>query len=516
MNSNWLDLQHRAFQAYLKEVANIQDPDALSAQTRQAHFDAVLTDCTVNTDWIEQIENALPFIENAVRENRQFILRQGETVPIEKVRQVSRSSVEHLARHSELITRKPQEGDDLIPDHLHVTENIGTYAVYENRFLYMLLRYLQDFVELRHRKVSQLRSAFSSEIGLTQEIHSHTRSGQFELRHSERTTDMEGVQNPATEDALRRMMTIMQTTDLLLRTDLMKEVSAAPMLKPPITRTNVLLHDPNFQAAFELYSYLFAYNTDGFEQVERHRNSGRCTPELLSHLHALQNLASYLSYRHGGMEAELDRRFLEEEERRKATAEEEKKALLAALKQRIGDLEGPALSYMLALEQRNGQLEDKIAVLARRQDLQEQLQQELEAIQAENRTLGEKLRRAEDENRRLSHNNTQLQESNQRQQTDFDARQKALQAQHAATIAKLKQEYQTAYGALADELAQAQGKLRARDLAEGKEDPTEVFDTRESFSRLEAQYKAFTRYYKQQWTLAKKQLRRQLWKHPKK
>jgi predicted RNase H-like nuclease (RuvC/YqgF family) len=181
-----------------------------------------------------------------------------------------------------------------------------------------------------------------------------------------------------------------------------------------------------------------------------------------------------------------------------------------------GESEEEFEDAMLALEQRNCQLEDKIAVLARRQDLQEQLQQELEAIQAENRTLGEKLRRAEDENRRLDRNNTQLQESNQRQQADFDARQKALQAQHAATIAKLKQEYQTAYGALADELALAQGKLRAMDLAEGKEDPTEVFDTRESFSRLEAQYKAFTRYYKQQWTLAKKQLRRQLWKHPKK
>lgn len=516
MNNNWLDLQHRAFQAYLKELADSAVPYDLNTVAREDHFDAVLTDCTVNTDWIEQIEKALPFIENAVRENRQFILRQGETVPIEKVRQVSRSSVEHLARHSELITRKPQEGDDLIPDHLHVTENIGTYAVYENRFLYMLLRYLQDFVELRHRKVLQLRSAFSSEIGLEQEIHSHARNGRFVLRHSERTTDMEGVQNPATEDALRRMMTIMQATDLLLRTDLMKEVSTAPILKPPITRTNILLHDPNFQAAFELYSYLFAYNTDGFEQIERYRNSGRCTPELLAHLNALQNLASYLSYRHGGMEEELDRRFSEEEERRKAAAEEEKKAILAALKQRIGDVTSPALSYILALQQRNGQLEEKMATLALQQDLQEQLQEELEAIRSENRTLGERLRQSEDENRQLSRSNAQLLEGNQRQQADFDTRQKALQAQHAATVAQLQQEYQAAYGALAEELALAQGKLRARDLAEGKEDPAEVFDTRQSFSRLEAQYKAFTRYYKQQWALAKKQLRRQIWKNSKK
>ena len=55
----------------------------------------------------------------------------------EKVKNVSKDSVAHLARHSNLITRY-EEGEDIIPDRLYTVERLSDYAVYENRFLYML------------------------------------------------------------------------------------------------------------------------------------------------------------------------------------------------------------------------------------------------------------------------------------------------------------------------------------------------------------------------------------------
>ena len=97
-----------------------------------------------------------------MRESRQFILRQGQTVPVEKVKRVSRASVEHLSRHSELITKVPEPGGDLRPDKLHMTENVGTFAVYENRFLYMLFYPLlrkKFFSDLRHLKYLRKNAA---------------------------------------------------------------------------------------------------------------------------------------------------------------------------------------------------------------------------------------------------------------------------------------------------------------------------------------------------------------------
>ena len=105
-----------------------------------------------------------------MRESRQFILRQGQTVPVEKVKRVSRASVEHLSRHSELITKVPEPGGDLRPDKLHMTENVGTFAVYENRFLYMLLCLIRDFAGYRYRKITELSASFSTDVTLHKEV----------------------------------------------------------------------------------------------------------------------------------------------------------------------------------------------------------------------------------------------------------------------------------------------------------------------------------------------------------
>lgn len=518
MKSNWLDLQHRGFAAYLKEAAGTMDPEIVRAQTGSEHFDVVLTDCDVKTDWIEQIETALPFIENAVRENRQFILRQGETVPIEKAKRISRSSVEHLSRHSELISKEPQPGENLIPDKMHITENIGTYTVYENRFLYMLLCYLRDFTGYRYKKILQLQAAFSSEVSISKEISGSTRNIRYSLHYSESTLGLEGVQKQETEAAIARIVRIMQTVDLLLRTDLMKEVSTAPMLKPPITRTNVLLHDPNFRVAFALHSFLSTYDEDGFAQVERYRSSGKFTAAMDADYTALQALTAYLSYRNGGLREELEQRFLAEEKRRKDAAEQEQQALLAALKQQLGEIDGPALAYILALEERNRQLDSRADALFAEQTLRAQVQEALDAAQAENARLLEEIRQKdaviyskEREVQHLTRNNAQLLQDIQRQKQSFEAHQTAAQQQHEAQLAQQKQEFLREYTALVAELNLANAKVRAHALASGNEDPHETFDTRETFAQLEAEYKAFARYYKKQWKLAKKQLRKQLW-----
>jgi hypothetical protein len=56
---------------------------------------------------------------------------------------------------------------------------------------------------------------------------------------------------------------------MLLMTPLMKEVAKAPLISPPITRTNVLRMDNNFKYAVELYDYLVAYEGDGYTIEQR-------------------------------------------------------------------------------------------------------------------------------------------------------------------------------------------------------------------------------------------------------
>lgn len=519
MENNWLDIQHRGFSAYLGETAEDESCKRMNraivcANNASESVDTVRLDCKVKTDWIEQIERALPFIENAVRQNRQFILRQGETVPVEKAKRVSRASVEHLSRHSELITTEPQPHEELRPDKIYITENIGTYTVYENRFLHMLLCYLRDFTGLRYQKIAELAASFSSDISVSRQISDKNRRISFHLTYSETSQGADGDCDSQSGSAIQRIKSILQTTELLLRTELMKEVSLAPMLKPPIARTNVLLHDPNFKAAFELYSFLVEYAEDGYEKLERYRYSGKLSDEMRGDFAALVSMTSYLSYRCGGFREELEERFQAEERRRKEEADRLNREKLAAMKETLGQISGPAFDYILALEQRVGDLEEKDtrldAEMALRVEAEAKLNaaaEQISSLQTAAAELDAELRRKNEEVRSLTQQNAQIQETAEIKLRQAEAQQEEERQRFTEELDRQKQEFLRGYEALAEKyrLASARNRILSQDGGE--------CCTKESFAELEKEFEAFRRFYERQWRLTKKQIRKeQLWK----
>ena len=135
---------YRAFAEYKKRTAGDKNIRKLcealtGASTDEDSLESIRTYCIIDEDWIQIIEEGMEHVEKALREERQFIRKEGEVVPIEKLKRVSTATVQHLARHSNLITKEPEEGQDLLPERLYMAENLSDFTVYENRFLYMPL-----------------------------------------------------------------------------------------------------------------------------------------------------------------------------------------------------------------------------------------------------------------------------------------------------------------------------------------------------------------------------------------
>ena len=521
MQNNMLDILHRSFLAYHKEAENDTDYrkfQQLILRTDQTEewCNTTLSTCDIQTDWIERIEAALPFLERAVSENRQFILRQGEIVPIEKMRRVSKTSVEHLARHSELITREPAPGDDIIPEKMLMTENIGTYTVYENRFLYMLLCYIKDFVEIKYSKISDLSNFFSSETVFEKNLSGAKRNLHFSLKFQETAS---GVSLPEltkeTTDCLSRMKNILASVDTLLKTSLMIEVSSAPMLKPPITRTNVLMHNPCFVAAIDLYDYLCTYTGDGYTTRDLYTRQGELTDTARSDYAELVAFVSYLAYRQGGLYNDLVARYLKEEERRQEEERQAKIARLNELKSKLESLDPKTAEYILALEDqcKDAKAEpDELSKL--RQMLQEadkkltaanhlriaanaeldQMKEELKRREWLERASGEKHRVELDQAKLLIH------QKNEEIET--------ISAEYEAKLETLNEQFRTEYATLAEKYHLLHARIHAiqsKDVAWDSDE--EDFSTKEAFAKLEAEYRAFRRFFNAQWKIAKQRIR---------
>ena len=316
--------------------------------------------CTIEDDWIIEIEKGLVFIEKAIAEERQFIRTDGETVPIEKAKKVSRDSVEHLARHSNMITHVPKkEGDPIVPDAIYIVEKLSDYAVYENRFLYMLLYQLREFISMRLDKITKLRRTYICDFEFKKDLSSKYRNLiTSNTLHEERYDNPYPLNDDKSLDLIKRIEDIEQIVVSMLNGNLMTEVSKAPMVKPPITKTNVLKMNNNFKNALALYNFICDYKKDGYEAEEVIKEFAPFSDEMADEFLELPMLLSHLTSKYGNEITELlEINFQEEEDRLKRLEAQKLLDQIARLKKKIIETGQGYEEYMLALEKRNKYLE---------------------------------------------------------------------------------------------------------------------------------------------------------------
>lgn len=497
--------EHRAYLAKLKKAGS--DPklrEAIMAGYQgKEHLDAKRFTCTVETDWIETIEAALPYLEKAVMENRQFILQNGNTVLIEQAKRISKTSVEHLAHHSEMITHEPEPEKDLIPDKIYVVENTDNYAVYENRFLYMLLCHLQDFVDTRYSGIVKAWSSFSSDLAMDKTVRFGKRTLKYSIHLQENAENDESTSyDSKTSAILERIRRIQQQVTSLLNMPLMKEVSHAPMLKPPITRTNVLRMDTNFREAVALYDFLVEYHKDGYLVQEHHQTMEPFTPEALEDFAEILASLSYLTYRYGGnLQQEMEQDYLAEERILKELHDREAIAHLAQLKKDLAATGKTMDQYLIALEQRNVVLEkERVA----QRVLENQLQERDQEIREQQKTCRKLEISVED----LENEIKQQASAMQRQQAQLTQEMEQMkEAHHRALEEKQEQMMQ-----LEEEMSFVQAQLHGLRQKDGLMTAEDDYSSKERFAELEKEYAAFRRFFDDQWKQTKKKIRKKtLW-----
>ena len=497
--------EHKGYLAKLKKAGS--DPklreSIMAGYKGKERLDATRYTCTVETDWIERIEGALHYLEKAIMENRQFILQNGNTVMIEQARRISKTSVEHLAHHSEMITRAPEPGKDLIPDKIYIVENTDNYAVYENRFLYMLLIDLQDFVDSRYSGIVKAWNSFSSELVMDRVVRFGKRTMEYSISLREEAENDETTSfDSKTAEMLERIRRIQQQVTSLLNMPLMKEVSRAPMLKPPITRTNVLRMDTNFREAVALYDFLVEYRKDGYTVEEHHQTMEPLSTEALEDFSEVLAGLSYLTYRHGGkLQEEMDREYLLEERILKELRDKEIIAHLCQLKRDLAASGESLEQYLVALEQRNAVLE------------KERIEQRvLESMMLErDQTIaqqGELCRKLEVSVGELENEISQQEAALKRREAQLLQEIERIGEAHRRAI----EEKDERIGQLDEEVNLLRAQLHGLRQKQGISTDDDYYSTKEGFAELEREYAAFRRFFEAEWRRTKKSIRKKtLW-----
>ena len=115
----------------------------------EMHFDSVLSGDTLDFEWVQLVEDALPYLDNIVRNPKLALITEANVEKIEKAKKTTVETVKDLSRHTFYIDRVDEKTGDVIPSKLLNIRGIDTFNTYENRVAYTLLDKLERFVRQR-------------------------------------------------------------------------------------------------------------------------------------------------------------------------------------------------------------------------------------------------------------------------------------------------------------------------------------------------------------------------------
>ena len=180
----------------------------------------------IDMDWVEAIEYALPYIQNAVDEMRRTIISEEEVVNVAKIKKVGPETVKHLASHANFISKIDEHGD-VIPNNLLNVRKEDTYNIYENRMLFTLLTNISRFISERFRKLRETPEDSLYETHIHRDIDYHGQKIKFNFDFRDENHEVEKVDNNEDVENLSdfdRVVRIRQITQGILNSQLMKEL----------------------------------------------------------------------------------------------------------------------------------------------------------------------------------------------------------------------------------------------------------------------------------------------------
>lgn len=389
-------------------------------------LDGKTNEKVIDMDWVVAIEEALPYIQKAIDEQRRFIKQVENVVRIELAKKVGPDSVKHLSQHTNFIAKV--EDGMVTPNKLLTIEREESFAIYENRVLMTLIRKALHFVDDKYSKMKDVPNDSYNKIQMTRHLDFNEKKVDFTINyinesHDTLADDLDVLDVTALSD-FDRIRRIRTTLNEFLNTQLMKEIAKEPEVRPPITQTNLLKKNPNFKKAMELWNFLDSYKRQGFEIVGE-EYQGKMTEQVQQDVYFAMGFEHFIMSiaTNPGLRNILQQKYEEENARLAEEAARPEKARASVLQAQIDAVRKEEMEIRLReIREREKKILDltneiktlKNTLLQKEQQILElkgkvsMLEDEIKEIKEELKQTKLKLLEAENKIKELTEENEQL------------------------------------------------------------------------------------------------------------
>lgn len=223
-------------------------------------------------EWIDRIEETLPYLDNILRNPKRFIINEEEVVKVEKSKKVTVESIIHLTQHTNYI-QKIEDNGDVKPSQILNINKEESLDTYENRFIFTLINNTRTFFDKR-KELTGESSYFSDKKELKYEANTLVGTEEVTVSLQLNSIHKDELENKSPRSILsisERLKMIKMQLDGFTCSELMTTLAklhVAPV-RSPIRKTNVILKNPNFQKAEQLWNYIQSYEEKNINEKEK-------------------------------------------------------------------------------------------------------------------------------------------------------------------------------------------------------------------------------------------------------
>lgn len=229
------------------------------------HYTSNYSGDLMTFDWVDVIEQACPFIDNVIRHPKLILIQEENVVKIEKSKKITVASVKDLSRHTNFISKVNKKTKDVEPSKILDIRNEETFNIYENRFLYTLLDSLNRFLMKKEELLDNFQIKDDRVLEYIASTVTDSEKVSVEVRLTSSSLPKEVKDKSIEEEIIKvkeRIRRIREYFTSWEKSEMYKALEKAhiSLVIPPIKKTNIILKNPNFQVAVNLWNFLQTYD----------------------------------------------------------------------------------------------------------------------------------------------------------------------------------------------------------------------------------------------------------------
>jgi len=218
----------------------------------------------VDEEWLTTVEEVLDPLFRIVENPKKFIETEEELVPASLAKKISSESVRHLSQNTQFL--EPNDEDDEVhPSKILNVSHKETLNLYENRFVYCLIKRLFAFIDKRTNIIFwSTGDETRNHVAMETQIEDGYEQIQYKIEMNVKKSQSYAENDADNMNVFMRIDRVRRLVFGLRSTTFYKEMGGTQPVRSPIQKTNAIIKNVDYRACYKLWQFLDRYDDIGY------------------------------------------------------------------------------------------------------------------------------------------------------------------------------------------------------------------------------------------------------------